>query len=238
MADLVQGTGKGARRGVTLIEAVLFISVALGLIVGGLVFYQQAALAARTNAFIRQLAALVVETRVLYRGIGISDTFDESDLLSSGIDGGVRIDDVLVAMGAVPSDTIVPVRGSTALMPGSRLIHPWGGELSVMVGGLQTYSGGNMLQITALALPRAACMRLVPITDRSVLFADRVFTLNTMTMRPSTPGYSGSGYNFGTNYTWLARTQGPHLRPDRAASLYCRQNNPDDVFMLSWRIEM
>ena len=46
-------TKHGARRGVTLIEAVLFISIALGLIVGGLVFFQQASLAARTNDAVR-----------------------------------------------------------------------------------------------------------------------------------------------------------------------------------------
>jgi len=36
-------------RAVTLIEAVLYISIALALIVGGLVFYQQASTAAKTS---------------------------------------------------------------------------------------------------------------------------------------------------------------------------------------------
>jgi hypothetical protein len=40
-------------RAVTLIEAVLYISIALALIVGGLVFFQQASTAQKTNATIR-----------------------------------------------------------------------------------------------------------------------------------------------------------------------------------------
>jgi len=57
------------RRGVTLIEAVLFISVALGLIVGGLVFYQQASLSARVNQQVRVLSGIVAETRALFQNI-------------------------------------------------------------------------------------------------------------------------------------------------------------------------
>ena len=56
------------RRGVTLIEAVLYISIALALIVGGLVFFQQASTAQRTNTMVRQLSAVLAETRVLIKG--------------------------------------------------------------------------------------------------------------------------------------------------------------------------
>ncbi len=40
-----------ARRGVTLVEAVLFISISLGLIMGGIVFFQQAMAARKTQEF-------------------------------------------------------------------------------------------------------------------------------------------------------------------------------------------
>ena len=61
-------SGKKTRvHGVTLIEAVLFISIALALIVGGLVFYQQASLAMRTAAVVRYTQAVVVESRALVR---------------------------------------------------------------------------------------------------------------------------------------------------------------------------
>ena len=46
------------KRGVTLIEAVLFISIALGLIVGGIVFFQQASLAQRTNDAVRTVSGV------------------------------------------------------------------------------------------------------------------------------------------------------------------------------------
>jgi hypothetical protein len=58
---------KDARCGVTLIEAVLFISVALGLIVGGLVFYQQASRAATYQGVVRGLQAVQGEDRAPYQ---------------------------------------------------------------------------------------------------------------------------------------------------------------------------
>ena len=57
-----------ARRGVTLIEAVLFIALALGLIVGGLVFYQQASRAARVNEQVRLFSSMFTEVQALLRG--------------------------------------------------------------------------------------------------------------------------------------------------------------------------
>jgi hypothetical protein len=73
------------RLGVTLIEAVLFIAIALGLIVGGLVFFQQAQTASRTTEATRLLSALIAEAR------------------ANNLVGTPDIPDVLVAMGAVPS---------------------------------------------------------------------------------------------------------------------------------------
>jgi len=54
-----------AVRGVTLIEAVLFISVALGLIIGGLVFYRQADMNARVGRQANVLTGLLVEARAI-----------------------------------------------------------------------------------------------------------------------------------------------------------------------------
>ena len=55
------------RRGATLIEAVLYIAIALALIVGGLVFYQQASLQSRTNDTARMFAAIIADARVVAR---------------------------------------------------------------------------------------------------------------------------------------------------------------------------
>lgn len=57
--EVVQAASARARLGVTLIEAVLFIAVALGVIEGRLVLYQQAALAARTQEAVHLFSAIV-----------------------------------------------------------------------------------------------------------------------------------------------------------------------------------
>jgi hypothetical protein len=58
--------GKTRRRSaVTLIEAVLFISIALAVIVGGLVFYAQASLAMKVMNVKRHVQAAIVETRAI-----------------------------------------------------------------------------------------------------------------------------------------------------------------------------
>ena len=58
--------GRIRRRGVTLIEAVLYISIALALIVGGIGFFQQASVAQRANNAVRNISALASEVRALY----------------------------------------------------------------------------------------------------------------------------------------------------------------------------
>jgi hypothetical protein len=55
------------RKAVTLIEAVLFISIAMAVIVGGLVFYQQASLAMKVMNVKRHVQAAIAETRVIQR---------------------------------------------------------------------------------------------------------------------------------------------------------------------------
>jgi type II secretory pathway pseudopilin PulG len=80
------------RRAVTLIEAVLFIAIALGLIVGGLVFFQQASTAQRTQQTMRLNQALTAEARTLMR--------------RSPPDSLTDITTVLVQSGAVPSNAI------------------------------------------------------------------------------------------------------------------------------------
>jgi hypothetical protein len=81
-------------RAVTLIEAVLFIAVALTLIVGGLVFYNQARTAAMTNEAVRMIRAVeaagqqMVRTGQLKPDMGGSDYSDGHIPLSVLFDGG------------------------------------------------------------------------------------------------------------------------------------------------------
>ena len=75
---------RAARRGVTLIEAILFISIALGLIVGGIVFYNQANTASTTNDAARNINAMASEIRSLYNDRAAFTGLDAQTLISAG----------------------------------------------------------------------------------------------------------------------------------------------------------
>jgi hypothetical protein len=93
------------RRAVTLIEAVLFIAIALGLIIGGLVFFQQASTAQRTTETIRLITGLVSEVRAM-----------EQQDVETNMDMGP----ILEAAGAVPTNATYD--GD----PWCNLKSPWG----------------------------------------------------------------------------------------------------------------
>jgi len=81
-----------ARRAVTLIEAVLFIAVALSLIVGGLVFFQQARTSLQTQQMVRLTQSIVAESRALFN----RTDFDEL----------TEVESILIASGAVPPSAV------------------------------------------------------------------------------------------------------------------------------------
>ena len=72
-----------ARRGVTLTEAVLFISVALGIIVGGLVYFQQARNSDKTMEFVRLARMVQTGARDIARGGDLVGCIEE-DTLAAG----------------------------------------------------------------------------------------------------------------------------------------------------------
>lgn len=149
---------RSARRGVTLIEAVLFISIALGVIVGGLVFYQQATLALRTQEAARQFSALVQETRALYKGEAFEAVVDAN--VNNICTGGTEITAVLIAAQAVPTDMIASP---------TELRNPWGGLTRVCGFSMNVLSptpgGASSIEPRMLILsdgvPREACTRLM-----------------------------------------------------------------------------
>lgn len=183
-----------ARRGVTLIEAVLFIAVALGLIIGGLVFYRQAAMAAQTQEFIRLTNAIVAEARVVY---GRERAFDQSTIVYSyppgvrealvafygepwveareigGLPPSYRADSVLVSSGSIPAQNFTqdPVNGV-------RLVSPWNTRMSTTVSRVD-YESTLVLDLTDV--PVSICTRVAPMdaAGRSVL-ADKVFVFGTL----------------------------------------------------------
>ena len=132
------------RRGVTLIEAVLFISVALSLIVGGLVFYRQATQASQTARTVRLVTALVNETRALAR--------------TADYDGFVSMNPILEAAGAVPS----VARGES---PGS-ILSPWGGSVTVTLrtwfeGDPTERFSGQFIFLRMHDMPPEICARIM-----------------------------------------------------------------------------
>jgi type II secretory pathway pseudopilin PulG len=136
--------GSTRKRGVTLIEAVLYISIALALIVGGLVFFQQASLAQRTNSAVRNISAIASETRGLYQQQNSFNGFTQAALINAG---------------AVP----------TSLISGGNLINEWGGTITAapnvaLTAPLLAADAG--FTVTYPSLPTAACVRLTS-TDAS-----------------------------------------------------------------------
>ncbi len=129
----------------TLIEAVLYIAVALALIVGGLVFFQQASTAQKTSATIRQLSALLAETRVMVKGYPLDEITNPSLLSSTTLD----ITAFLITAGAAPSDMIASA---------TTLSNPFGGTTSVNAAVLPW---GPTMLVTLTNVPRSACTRLL-----------------------------------------------------------------------------
>ncbi len=145
--------GAARKRGVTLIEAVLYISIALALIVGGLVFFQQASLAQRTNSAVRNISAIASETRGLYQQQNSFSGFDQAALINAG---------------AVPTSLI-----DTSTTPSS-LKNEWGGTITAgtnaailpAVGTAPAVPINASFQVVYPNIPTAACVRLTS-TDAS-----------------------------------------------------------------------
>lgn len=107
----------GRERGATLIEAVLFTVIALGLITGGVVFFEQASMSAQTNSTVRLLASLQSQVRALHQ--------------SQAEFGTAAMTTLLITTNAVPTsrqrdsdsdgtaDTIVSNMGGTVTVTGA-----------------------------------------------------------------------------------------------------------------------
>ncbi len=126
--------GAARKRGVTLIEAVLYISIALALIVGGLVFFQQASLAQRTNSAVRNISAIASETRALYQASPDFAGFTQTTLIDAG---------------AVPS----------SLVNGANLQNEWGSPITATAADVDGVANDGF-EIVYESVPTAACVRL------------------------------------------------------------------------------
>jgi hypothetical protein len=144
--------GPGVRRGVTLIEAVLFIAVALGLIVGGLVFYQQASRSATHQAVVRELQVVQGEVRGLYQ-------VSKWDRLVTSQENMVP---TLIAMEAIP-------RGMVSSTHANQIRLAYGGQLQVQhltnTTGAQIANWHFQNNYVLHNVPPWLCTRLV-VTDK------------------------------------------------------------------------
>jgi hypothetical protein len=135
--------GSTRKRGVTLIEAVLYISIALALIVGGLVFFQQASLAQRTNSAVRNISAMASETRGLYQGQASFKDFSHTALVNAG---------------AVPTSLVT--NAATGEMK-----NEWGGVITAGTNAVALAAPSPLainegFWVVYPGLPTAACVRL------------------------------------------------------------------------------
>lgn len=141
-------------RGVTLIEAVLFISVALGLIVGGIVFYQQSSLSTRVAKQTRVIASIVTEGAALLR---YNTSASGTTISGQGLDSWFIVGKV------VPAEIVATTPGP---VNGSFLRNSWDGELDVILITNLVINPGQppetFLIVQSFGIPVEACARLAP----------------------------------------------------------------------------
>ena len=134
--------GRGAaadagERGATLIEAVLFTVVALGLVTGGVVMYEQASNSSRNNEIIRMIAALQSQVRALHQSQAGFGTADMADLL--------------IASNAVPSSLQTDTDDDG---DNDAIISPFGGDVTV-TGATENFT------IEVEEVPVGICSRIL-----------------------------------------------------------------------------
>lgn len=128
-------------RGATLIEAVLFTVIALGLITGGVVFFEQASMSSQTNSTIRLLASLQSQVRALHQS--------QADF------GTAAMTTLLITTNAVPTSR---QRDSDSDGTADRIVSNMGGTVTV-TGATANFT------IQVEDVPVDICSRIVPFND-------------------------------------------------------------------------
>ncbi|MFG6573614.1 type 4 pilus major pilin [Sulfitobacter sp. 1A13353] len=99
------------KRGISLIEAVLYLVIALAVIVGGIVFFQQAQLSNQVTDTARAGVGISSQVRGLYQS---QRSFGEAELTGA-----------VLASGSVPSN----------FQSDTGIVHPFGGDVTVNGNG-------------------------------------------------------------------------------------------------------
>ena len=145
-------------RGVTLTEAVLYISIALALIVGGLMFYRQALYQSQYNFVARSLSAMIAEARAMADEFPSQSTTQIAD-----------ITDLLYIRGSVPDDIYDKTKAA-----GFRLVFPFSKKYgsSIATSFLPTGEQGLTILMRDLDLQFCSRMSVTSITGQTVISPD------------------------------------------------------------------
>ena len=128
----------GRQRGITMIEFILYLILALAVVIGGIVTYQSGLLSSRVNDVTRGLVSISSETRGLHQN---ASTYGSAVVLNAA----------LINAGVIPSTFL----GATA--PSIR--HPFNGDMTV-TGQDQEFT------ITLADVPTNACIRITSVDTR------------------------------------------------------------------------
>ena len=145
------------QRGVTLIEAVLFISVALGLIVGGLIFYQQAVFSSKVGKLVQLTNAILSEASAL----GHQFRLNNNTPMNRWGTGQDDLANIFAKGGAIPPQYVHTFNSGISI-----ITHPWREQgstnhrIQVRVFTDNTV-GTVVIRLTFIDLPRAVCPRIV-----------------------------------------------------------------------------
>lgn len=138
------------KRAISLIEAVLYLVIALAIIIGGTVFFQQASFNRQVNATAGMMTS--VSSYIVARTRETSETRSDPDFESGDATNWA------IKSGAVQIDMIDGIEGSVQ-SEGIRL--PWGGLVTFYEAA--STSNGNRFPVIAARindLPPSACMKL------------------------------------------------------------------------------
>ena len=146
-------------RAVTLVEGVLFISVALGLIVGGLSVYQQATLSERASSQMRMLGSIVAETRLMFdQNLGVPALSSTDDpMLEAAV-----VDAALVRGGSVAATSLNMDAPPNRLGWASPIRHGWQGAMNILA--VRRDGDTPHLLVYLEDIPSEVCLRLSSLT--------------------------------------------------------------------------
>jgi hypothetical protein len=129
------------RRAISLIEGVLYLVIALAVIVGGIVFFQQSQLSNAVTDTARAAVGISSQARALYQN-------------QTGFGNNEDLTLAMIRSGVVPSNFIDDT--------GDTIAHPFGG------GGMTVTGNGKGFIIAYSDFSQAACMRLASIDETGV----------------------------------------------------------------------